>query len=105
MKDEKGDKVFNGKREKGIDVLCALAVVTESLKSNVDLVILASADSDLAPALDQALDLGEAKIETTSWFDATRPRQSSQLRPTSRTVWNTRLGQSEFERCWDRNEY
>jgi uncharacterized LabA/DUF88 family protein len=105
LMDLNGDRIYHGKREKGIDVLCALAVVSESLKSSVDLVILASADSDLAPALDHSLDLGKAKIETTSWFDAAQPMRSSQLRPTRRTIWNTRLGEVEFERCWDRTEY
>lgn len=103
--DSDGARIWTEKREKGIDVLCALAVMTEALKSDVDLVILASADSDLVPALDQALELGTAKTETTSWFDPTRPRKSSQLRPTEKVIWNTRLGEEEFKRTWDLTHY
>lgn len=103
--DADGKRIWTSKSEKGVDVLCALAVVTEALKTDVDAVILASADSDLAPALDHALDLGAAKIETTSWFNPQRPKKSSQLRPTTRNVWNTRLGEEEFKRCWDTSAY
>jgi hypothetical protein len=103
--DENGQRMWTGKVEKGIDVLCALALVTEALRPDVDLVILASADSDLSPALDEALQLRQAKIETTSWFDLGRPKNSSQLRPTGRNVWNTRLGEQEFVRCWDLTDY
>ncbi len=103
--DDDGRRVWVGKSEKGVDVLCALALVIESLNPDVDLVVLASADSDLAPALDQALALRTAKIETTSWFDPARPKKSSQLRPSERAVWNTRLGEEEFKRCQDLTAY
>lgn len=103
--DADGIRIWTSKTEKGIDVLCALAVITAALSSDVDLVILASADSDLVPALDKALELGTAKIETTSWFNPDRARKSSQLRPSHRTIWNTRLGEEEFKRTWDTTEY
>jgi len=44
-----GRRVVESKGEKGIDVLCALAVVREAQRPDVDLVILASHDSDLEP--------------------------------------------------------
>ena len=40
-------------KEKGIDVLCALACVREAARPDVDVVILASRDTDLVPALDE----------------------------------------------------
>ena len=55
-----------GKREKGVDVLCALAAVREAQDPDTDLVILASSDSDLA-------------LRSTRWSDYVRPR--SRLRP------------------------
>ncbi len=58
-----GKRIVESKCEKGIDVLCALALVREAQRPDVDLVILASHDSDLEPALDEALVLGSAKIE------------------------------------------
>lgn len=101
-----GKRVVLGKREKGIDVLCALAVVREAARSDVDLVVLASHDSDLEPALDEALDFGTAKIETFTWFDPDQPHRTRQLRPASgRRLWNTRLTEQEFVRCWDPTDY
>jgi uncharacterized LabA/DUF88 family protein len=94
-------------REKGIDVLCALALVREAASSSTDLVILASRDSDLRPALDEALDLGRAKIETTTWHDPLRPGQCRPLQPDDekRRLWNTRLSETEFQRSLDRRNF
>jgi len=64
LRDGNGRKIATGKSEMGIDVLCALAVVREARRPDLDLVILASQDSDLEPALDEALNLRSAKIET-----------------------------------------
>lgn len=86
--------------------MCALALVREARNEDVDLVILASHDSDLEPALDEALALGTAKVETFCWFDSTQRGSTRQLRPgNGRRVWNTRLGETEFGNCWDRNKY
>lgn len=59
-----GKWIVQGKKEKGINVLCALALVREASAADVDLVILASHDSDLAPALDEAIRLSSSKVET-----------------------------------------
>ncbi|UQS21400.1 NYN domain-containing protein [Amycolatopsis thermalba] len=100
-----GKYLVRGKAEKGVDVLCALALVREALDPNVDLVILASQDSDLEPALDEALALGSAKVETFAWFNPGRSYKSAEIRPASRRIWNTRMGETEFRRCWDVNSY
>jgi len=103
--DVDGKRVVKGKDEKGVDVLCALAVLREARKPDVDLVILASHDSDLEPALDEAIALHTAKIETFCWFDPSQPHRTRQLRPGSGRVWNTRLGETEFRNCWDLTDY
>lgn len=105
IRDGAGQRTVRGKREKGIDVLCALAVVREAMSVGTDVVILASQDSDLEPALDEAIALGTAKIETCCWFDHTQPRRSGQLRPSSRRVWNTRLDATAFRNSWDKTNY
>ncbi|MCH6164856.1 NYN domain-containing protein [Pseudonocardia alaniniphila] len=106
MYDANGKRVVESKSEKGVDVLCALAMVREARRPDVDLVILASHDSDLEPALDEAIALQSAKVETFSWFDPAQPRRMRQLRPGgARRVWNTRLGETEFVNCWDRSDY
>lgn len=53
---------------------CALALVRSARDPNIDLVVLASSDSDLVPALDEALAQGTAKVETVCWFDRQQPK-------------------------------
>ncbi len=94
--DENGVATVTGKDEKGVDVLCALVVVREARRPDIGLVILASQDTDLEPALDEALTINKARIETASWFDALN-RSSRELRPAGdRKIWNTRLNASDF---------
>ena len=57
------------RREKGIDVLCALALVDLARSGRYDVVVLASRDTDLAPALDNAARTTRTKIEAVKWFD------------------------------------
>lgn len=104
--DSNGKRIVADKFEKGVDVLCALALVREARRPDIDLVILASQDSDLEPALDEAIALHTAKIETFCWFDRSQPKRGRQLRPgAGKTVWNTRLGETEFRNCWDLTDY
>ncbi|WP_029136597.1 PIN domain-containing protein [Nakamurella lactea] len=105
--DTNGQKIVVGPpREKGVDVLCALACVREAQAEDIDLVILASSDSDLAPALDEVRHLGTAKIETCCWYDRAA-RVGYQLHPTdrSRPMWNTQLDETTFKRTWDMTTY
>lgn len=103
--DHAGKRLIKGlPREKGIDVLCALALVREAQHRDT-VVVLASGDTDLIPALDEAQSLGQAKIETCSWYD---PRERpQQLHPTdrSRPLWNTRMNEACFRASWDRSTY
>lgn len=92
--------------EKGIDVLCATAVLTEALRPEIDLVILASQDTDLAPCLDAALALKRAKIETVQWWNPGSGRTVGHLQPLSgERIWNTRLSEEHFLRSLDRITY
>lgn len=115
--DVRGKKTPVGRpKEKGIDVLCALACVRESTRDDIDLVILASRDTDLVPVLDELYDLRGsdpgryAGIETISWFN-NRARQEGamsggSLRPTApRRIWNTNLDRACYEASRDRNSY
>lgn len=105
--DINGNKIVLGPpREKGVDVLCALALVREAQDPSTELVILASSDSDLAPALDEVQDLGTAKVETCCWYDVVS-RRGFQVNPTdrSRPVWNTRLSEQDYLAAIDRTDY
>ncbi len=100
-----GAPIVTGKVEKGIDVLCALAVVREARLTSIDIVILASQDSDLEPALDEALSMTCAKVETSSWYDPVN-HSSRELRPSSgRKIWNTRLNANDFAAVRDTKTY
>lgn len=105
--DSKGTKLITRTQEKGIDVLCALAVIRETHDPATDVVILASQDSDLEPCLDEALLLGTVKVETASWFHPKRPRESKEIRPTDldRRIWNTRLSSRCADAATDRTSY
>lgn len=103
--DVRGRPIVKGKREKGVDVLCALALLREARSSDIDLVMLASQDTDLEPALDEALRLGLAKVETASWHDPNERRATREIRPSIQRIWNTRLGGRAFEACCDQKDY
>lgn len=104
--DAYGQYIIKGREEKGVDVLCALALVRESLLDDTDLVILASQDSDLSHALDEVLDYGRARVETASWFQRGDRRSSKQVTPNGkRRIWNTRMDESAFNAVLDRRFY
>lgn len=103
--DDRGRPIYREVREKGVDVMCALNLLTESLDHSIDVVILASQDTDLEPALDEALTAGQAKVETVSWYDPKSRRQSKEIRPANHRVWNTRMNRLRFEASIDRTDY
>lgn len=111
-----GHKIPTGPgREKGIDVLVALTCMRKALEPNVDLVILASRDTDLVPVLDTLIDMraqdsAVAKIETVAWYDREAKKQhrfaGGSLRPGhARRTWNTNLDRTCYEATLDRNDY
>lgn len=86
-------------REKGIDVLLAINLVRLSTDPDVDVVILATHDTDLEPALEMAAASGRAKIETAGWANRKR------LRPQGRNLWHTALDGTHFVASRDRRNY
>ncbi|WP_449407458.1 hypothetical protein [Microbacterium maritypicum] len=103
-------------QEKGIDVLCALAAIHESERPDIDLVILASRDTDLVPVLDELHDRRQrdadrySRIETVAWFnpryEVEGTKSGGSLRPTApRRIWNTNLGRAAYDASVDRNDY
>lgn len=114
--DAKGRKIPVGPgREKGIDVLVAITCIRQALRDDVDLVILASRDTDLVPTLDSLLEMrdedpGVAKIETASWFNREAAKEGNyaggSLRASNgRRIWNTNLDRQAFEASRDRRDY
>lgn len=91
-------KKYSSKVEKGIDVLCALAIMRNAALAEIDLVIVASHDSDLEPALEEAHSLTNGtKFETVSWFNPEFKAGRTRMNPkTSSPIWNTALGLQAF---------
>lgn len=86
-------------REKGIDVLIALDLVDLATAGTFDILILATHDTDLEPALDRALSKRRTRIETAGWQGARR------LKPQGQNVWHTALDGPQYIQVRDRRNY
>ena len=87
-------------QEKGIDVLVALTVVRLASIGDYDVVILASHDTDLEPALEMAVSDGHSKIETAGWREGRVLRLGG-----GRRLWHTALDVSAMVRTRDCRNY
>lgn len=116
IRDINGHKIPTGPgQEKGVDVLVALTCLRQALMPNIELVILASRDTDLVPTLDTMYDMrledpSIAKIETVSWYNKNAAAEGNyaggNLRASGgRKIWNTNLDRRCFEATRDRRDY
>lgn len=88
-------------REKGIDVLLALGMVTGALRDEFDVAVLVSSDTDLVPALEQVIEAGK-RAEVAGWDgDKRNPRLTVQ----GRSIWCHWLDGQWYERVADRTDY
>lgn len=85
-------------REKGIDVLCALATVQHARRPG-GLVILASHDSDLEPAIDFARAAGGSKVEGFQWHGGNG--YGYRLKSRTPGFWVTSLNSAHFTASLD----
>lgn len=90
-------KTYSRREEKGIDVMCAIALLRSYRNPQIDAVILASIDADLEPALEEAKTSNPHKIiETTSWFHPTKPGGKNRI-GAKLGIWNTGLPSWTFK--------
>ncbi|MUT18701.1 NYN domain-containing protein [Cutibacterium acnes] len=54
-------------REKGVDILAAFRIFQAAAYREADVLILASHDTDLEPAVEAAMKLGTCHVETAGW--------------------------------------
>ncbi|MEU8631131.1 NYN domain-containing protein [Amycolatopsis sp. NPDC048633] len=87
-------------QEKGIDVLVALNVVKAAADPAYDVVVLASHDTDLEPALEMAVSERRAKIETAGWQGSRVLRIAG-----GRRLWHTALNGGDMVKTRDRRNY
>lgn len=102
--DGKKRPIWSSAQEKGVDVLCALALCRLARSGNYDVVVLASRDTDLAPALDEAYSYGTAKIETVKWFSPTVKWTQGSIR-TEHRIWTTSMNEDDFRASLDTRTY
>jgi uncharacterized LabA/DUF88 family protein len=88
-------------REKGIDVLIALDIAEGATIDEYDVAILMSADSDLAPALERAMDHGK-RVEVAAWRG---PTSKSRLRVPGKSVWCHWLDGSTYQGVRDSTDF
>lgn len=95
-------KYYEGRppQEKGVDVLCALAMVRLCRNQQFDVVVLASHDTDLAPALDEAQKMTSTRAEAAKWYDPDI-RQTKGYLPTERKIWTTSLWEFAWKDALD----
>lgn len=86
--------------EKGVDVMCAVAVMEHAYDPDTDLVLLATHDSDLEPALEAADELcrndRNKRIESAGW-SADVSNGASPNRRMQGSIWHTWLFEEDFD--------
>ena len=88
--------------EKGIDVLLAVDLVRGAYLDEYDTAVVASADTDLLPALRETLRAGK-RVETSSWSG---PEIGfTALRVPGHRIWSHHLSRGHFERVQDTTDY
>ena len=88
--------------EKGIDVMMALDIAIGARDDAYDVAVVASADSDLVPAIEVALIAGK-RVETAMWRSPADPHR--RMRVPGRRLWNHALDASQFGQVRDDTDY
>lgn len=87
-------------REKGVDVQLACDVIHLAITGQYDVMIIASRDTDLLPALELVRSKKWARVETASWEGASQIRFSD-----GRGPWCHRLTAEEYAQVRDYRDY
>ena len=88
--------------EKGIDVMMALDIAIGARDDVYDVAVVASADSDLVPAIEVALDAGK-RVETAMWWSPEHPHR--RMKVPGERLWNHALGVGHFAQVRDDTDY
>jgi hypothetical protein len=89
--------------EKGIDVKLAIDFVTKAVAREFDVGILASCDTDLAPAVEAVLDLGgkdAPEVELIAWAG-----RASRIGIPGRSLTYREIGPQEYRNIHDPTDY
>lgn len=82
-------------RQKGVDSATARGMRTHRVSGAVDAVVLATADRDLEPDIEEALTTAGARIESACWIT----QKALFVAAGGRTLWNHDLDELDLRRC------
>ena len=88
--------------EKGVDVLLALHLALGAHHDRYDVAVVVSADTDLLPAIEEAVRVGK-RVETATWWASPEPQRA--LRIPDRPLWNHYLDAADFAAVEDATDY
>lgn len=88
--------------EKGVDVLLALHLALGAHHDCYDVAVVVSADTDLLPAIEEAVRVGK-RVETATWWAPPEPQRA--LRVPGRQLWNHYLDAADFAAVRDDTDY
>ena len=91
-------------QEKGVDVALAVDLVMGARDVDFQVAVVFSADTDLVPALDAAMECGR-KIEVATWIPAPGNGSRSEIRPSKGEWWTHRLRRADYDRVCDATDY
>ena len=89
-------------REKGVDVAIATDIVSLSLRGVCDVIVVASADTDLRPAIEEARLRTRVRIEVAAWWGE-GSRQRLSIRASN--LWCHWLRRDDYEQVRDDTDY
>lgn len=82
--------------------MLALDLAIGARDNRFDVAVVVSAGSDLAPAVEVALDAGK-RVETAMWWSEADPHRRPSV--PGRTVWNHMLNERRFAHVRDDTDY
>ena len=91
-------------QEKGVDVALATDLVSLALRDQCDIAIVATADSDIIPAIEEVHLRTNVRIEVAAWQADSRRRRQRLSLPGS-NLWCHWLRREDYERVRDDTDY
>ena len=88
--------------EKGVDVELAVDIVSLALRDTCDVTVVASADTDLLPAIEEVRRRTSVVVEVAAWSGMQSRRR---LAVPGRNVWCHWLRGEDYERARDDTDY
>ena len=88
--------------EKGIDVELAVSLVSMSLRAAIDVAVIVSADTDLRPAVDEALAHSAVAVEVVGWHNG---KWGQRLTVPGQPVWCHWLTRDDYKALRDGTDY